>query len=149
MTEPNLTEWWHALVAASSDRDKAIQDAWQQLRDGKFISKVTVHTYRCPRCSGPPLVVVIRIGDNTLAHVRDIKLSRGKNNASSTPAARERNTLDGDRHWPSHVYDVGQLAPDGGFRVECRHVSKTVSAAEVLAITANVKPGHPGAPTVL
>ena len=44
-------------------------------------------------------------------------------------SARARNTLDGERHWPGHTYDVDELAesgPDVGFDVICRHITATV-----------------------
>lgn len=151
MAEPDLDKWLRALFAAHQNRTDAMQAAWQQLRDNGFVSKVTVHTYRCPRCSGP-LVIVVRLSGNTIAYVKDYKQSPGMNREKSVPAARKKNTIDGDRHWPSHAYDVDELVewgPQAGFAVACRHISTTVRAVDVLAITDGIRPGHPGAPTVL
>lgn len=151
MAEPDLTQWLQELFSTAADNDTAIQNAWQQLDHAGRLSKVTVHTYLCRKCG--PLARVIRLGDRTIAGVKDYKQSPGMNQAKSVPAARKRNTLDGNRHWPSHAYDVDQLAADlggnGGFTVACRHVTTTVRAVDVLAVAADVKPGHPGAPTPL
>ena len=146
----DLGNWWQALWAASADDAEAIHTAYQRLENAGLISKVTVHRYLCGRCG--PLATVIRLGDKTIARTVDYKYSRGLNLRQSVAAARERNTLDGERHWPGHTYDVDALAdwgPQAGFDVVCRHVTTTVAAVDVLALTRDVKPGHPGKPTRL
>jgi hypothetical protein len=121
---PDVGKWWRQLVAGTEDRDTAIQTAWQQIDDLGLVSKVTVHRYICAKCNSP-LVTVIRLGNNTIAHVRDYKLSPGMNRDRSVEEARKRNTLDGKRHWPAHAYDVNALAaagPHAGFDVVCRGI---------------------------
>lgn len=150
MTEPDLREWLRSLFASTTDRAAAMQTAWQQLEAAGLLSKVTVHQYLCGKCG--PLVRVIRLADSTIAYVKDYKLSPGMNDAESVPLARQRNTLDGKRWWPGCVYDVDELAacgPDAGFTAACRHLVTTVLAADVVARTRLVAPGHPGAPTRL
>lgn len=146
-----LDEWFRQLKAASVDHVRAVHDAYQKLENAGLISKVTVHRYLCGRC-GKPRATVIRLGDSTIARTRDYKVSRGMNLDRSVEAARKKNTLDGERHWPGHTYDVDDLAewgPDCGFDIECRHFTTTVRAVDVLELTRNVKRGHPGAPTRL
>ena len=154
MTTPDLDygEFWRQLLRDAKDRTEAIHNAYQRFENAGLISKVTVHRYLCKAC-GSPLATVIRLGDKTIARTRDYKFSAGLNLERSVDSARKKNTLDGERHWPGHTYDVGELAaewgPDAGFDVNCRHVTVTVRAADVLEITRGVTPGHPGAPTRL
>ena len=145
----DLSEWWRQLRAAADDDAQAIHDAYQRLENAGLISKVTVHRYLCHRC-GRPCATVIRLGDNTIARTRDNKFSRGLNTERSVESARARKTLDGERHWPGHTYDVDELAEWGvGFDANCRHMTATVIARDVLAMTRDVTPGHPGKPTLL
>ncbi len=142
---------WRQLMADADDHTEAIHRAYQQLGNAKLIPRVTVHRFQCGKC-GKVLATVIRLGDTTIARTADYKYSRGLNLRRSVAAARERNTLDGERHWPGHTYDVDQLArggPKAGFDVACRHVTTTVAAFDVLAVTRDVTPGHPGKPTRL
>lgn len=157
----SLAEWWKSFVKAreqrglgASDDHAQAHDAYQQLENAGLIGKVTVHSYRCRRCG--PRATVIRLGDHTIVRTRDYKFSPGMNLDRSVESARAKNTLDGDRHWPGHTYDVDQLVdqlagfePSAGFTVACRHVVETILAEDVLAITAGVQPGHPGKPTLL
>ena len=151
VNDSKLSEWFQALLAAANaDRDhsEVIHDAYQQLENAGLISKVTVHRYLCHRC-GKPCATVIRLGDKTIARTRDYKFSPGLNIERSVEAARAGRTLDGNRHWPGHTYDVDELAKWGlGFDVNCRHKSANVRAVEVLEITRGVAPGHPGKPTM-
>ncbi|BBZ60134.1 hypothetical protein [Mycolicibacterium monacense] len=149
--DADLGRWFTDLLQAAEDRAQAVHDAYQHLENAEVVSKVTVHRYLCRKC-GKPRATVIRLGDRTLARTHDYKFSPGMNADRSVPSARARNTLDGDRHWPGHTYDVDELAewgPDAGFDVNCRHVTATVFARDVLAITSGVTPGHPGKPTLL
>ena len=153
MTTPDLDygQFWRELESAANDHDEAIHNAYQRFENTGLISKVTVHRYLCKGC-GKPLATVIRLGDKTIARTTDYKFSPGLNPQRSVESARRRNTLDGDRHWPGHTYDVDQLAgwgPLSGFDVICRHVAATVRAADVLEATCGVTPGQPGPPTML
>jgi|GEM_PF-1998494 hypothetical protein len=150
-TDADLAAWWAALEAKSENRQAALDAAHLSLVSAGALSKVTTHRYLC-RLRGCPIATVFQIGDVVACAVRDYKLSPGVNLAESTKAGRERNTLDGRRHWPSHVYDVRALVgflPDAGMSMNCRHRHGTVLAADVLAAVDGVRPGHPGAPTRL
>ncbi len=146
-----ITEWWRRLTDDADHRDTAIHDAYQALDNAGVVSKVTVHRYLC-RSRGCVLGTVVRIGGETIARTRDNKLSPGANQARSVESARRKNTLDGDRHWPGHTFDVPALAtcgPRAGMDMSCRHTLATVLAVDVLAVTDGVTPGRPGKPTLL
>jgi len=150
-TDADLARWWIALEAKSEDRQAALDSAHQWLTDASALSKVTTHRYLC-RLRGCPIATVFLIGDVVACAVRDYKLPPGVNLSESTEAGRERNTLDGRRHWPSHVYDVRHLAdsgPDANIDMNCRHRHGGVLVSDVLAAVDGVRPGHPGAPTRL
>lgn len=131
-----------------SGRDEAIQSLHTFLVAEKLLSKVTLHKYIC-RQKGCQIATVFRAAGLTLCAVRDNKLSPGLNEAVSVEAARAKNTLDGARHWPGHVYEVDRLAvdPRGGMEMECRHRHGAVLASDVLAVARGISPGHPGAPS--
>ncbi|WP_017936058.1 hypothetical protein [Nocardioides sp. Iso805N] len=150
MRDDDLAAWLSNLLAAHENHSEATHEAYQHLENAGVLSRLTVHRYICARCG--PLATVIRVGTHTLARTKDYKYGRGLNDARSVPAARASNTLDGERHWPGHTFDVDELAEWGegvGFDVHCRHQTTTVAAREVLATTRNKLPGHPGAPTIL
>jgi hypothetical protein len=144
-----LVEWFARLVQAHEDQSAAIHDAYQQLENAGLTNRVVVHRYLC-RKGGCKLATVVRIGGRVLARTRDYKYGPGMNLERSVPAARERNTLDGDRHWPGHTFDVTDLARWGdsaGMDMNCRHGMRTVLAVDVLATVGDTRPGHPGAPS--
>jgi hypothetical protein len=147
-----LSDFFAALFASASDRDTAAHEGFQQLENAGVINKVIVGRYICGQ-GNCLLVKVIRVGDHTLARTKDHKVARGLNKEISVPAARRKNTLDGDRHWPGHTFDVDFLAGFGesaGLGAGCRHKPRRViSAADVLAKTRDVKPGYPGAPFIV
>lgn len=145
--EWSAAEFMAAVVRASRDHDQAIHDAYQRLENADLIRRVKVHEYRCRR--GCTLARVVNVGGTVIARARDYKFSPGLNREKSVPEARRKNTLDGERWWPGHTYDVAQLTP-GGFQVACRHVpGVTVNAEELLRLVAEVEPGRPGKPTLL
>jgi hypothetical protein len=89
-------------------------------------------------------------GERTIARTQDDKFSPGYNEHHSVEAARAKRTLDGNKHWPGHTYDLDEYAANElHFQLTCRHVATNIFAADVLAITRDVKPGHPGKPTML
>jgi hypothetical protein len=153
MPDPDLSAIFHQLFVAAVDSGKdhaeAIHDAYQKFENAGLISKVTVHRYLCSKC-GKPRATVIRLGDRTIARTTDYKFSRGYNVSHSAEGARASRTLDGNQHWPGHTYDIDELAAaELSFQVTCRHMNAHVAAAAVLALTRDVKAGHPGAPTRL
>lgn len=146
----NWAQFWTALVAATTDRDEAINKAYQKIENDGRLSKVTVHRYLCRR--GCALATVIRLGTVTIARTRDYKFSPGKNLEMSVEPARRKNTLDGDRHWPGSTFDVERLAEWGGdaaMDANCSHGLHSLRAVDVLATVQGVRPGHPGKPTMM
>lgn len=146
----SVDDWFLGLVAGSGDRAAATADALQSLDNAGVLAKVVVHRYVCPRCG--PVAVVVKIGGRTLARTRDYTQSRGRNAATTDPAARRMRTLDGERHWPGHVFDLDRMAGWGdalSVPIRCRHHDISLSPADILAVVAEVKPGHPGPPTLL
>lgn len=136
------------------DDDAAARDAlYTHLKENGLLSRVTLHKYMCKR--GCQIATVFRAGGFTLCAVRDYKFSPGLNEQVSVPSARERNTLDGDKHWPGHIYDVEHVErfsigeQKAGVDMNCRHRRGTVFAADILAAVEGVDPGKPGAPTRL
>lgn len=139
-----------ALFRNLGDSQAAIDELHRHLTEHGLLSKVTLHKYMCKR--GCQIGTVFAAGDLVLCAVRDYKLSPGLNEAQSVPDARKKNTLDGARHWPSHVYDVEQLTRFGdmsGMDFNCRHRLGNVSAVSILARVEGVTPGRPSAPTRL
>lgn len=134
--------------------DAAARDALHtHLKETGCLAKVTLHKYMCKR--GCQIATVFRAGGVILCAVRDYKFSPGLNERVSVPAARERNTLDGNKHWPGHIYDVEHVErfsigeQKAGMDMNCRHRRGTVFARDVLAAVEGVTPGKPGAPTRL
>lgn len=151
MSADDLGRWFADLEKRATDRESAVNDAYQHLDNAGLVNRVTVHRYVCARGCGVR-AVVIRLGDRVIMRTRDYKFSPGFNEARSVESARARNTLDGARHWPGHTYDVSALAewgPTAGMDVNCRHATTTALAVDVLANVADVSPGHPGPPTLL
>lgn len=139
---------WNQLMSRAADHSQATHETYQALENAGLINRVVVHRYLCRK--GHVLAEVIRVGSSTVARTRDYKLSPGMNLDRSVEAARARNTLDGDRHWPGDTFDVGDLATWGqqaGIDMNCRHALRTVLATDILAATRDVIPGHPGPPT--
>lgn len=139
------------LLHESDSRSEAIELLHRGLVERGLLSKVTLHRYQCKR-GCPPLAIVFRAGSHTLCAASDYRYSPGMNQAKSVEAARAKNTLDGDRWWPSHVYDVDELATwgaDAGMSIACRHHTSTLLAQDVLKTVHTVTPGRPAKPTLL
>lgn len=156
MDETDLNEWFSALMQSADDRTDALQRAYQALRDTNdsrgvpLLNRVTLHRYQCAR--GCQVATVFRAGQTTMCVVRDYKYSPGLNDTQSVESARAKNTLDGERHWPPHVFDVDSIAEWGegtGMSVTCRHYRGVLSGARVLRDVADVSPGKPRKPTRL
>lgn len=138
------------LFEANEKRQESIDRAYTGLRDLGLLSRVIVHRYRCRR--GCQVAQAYALSGRVFLAVRDYKYSPGLNLEQSAPRAREKNTLDGEKHWPSHVYDMNELAEWGdeaSAHVVCRHFRGTLTGRRVLADAEGVTPGHPGKPTVL
>lgn len=151
MSEDEATAaWWRAVQADADDRVAALHDAYQQLENNGWISKVKVHGYLCAR-RGCVLATVLRIDGVTIVRIRDYKLPKATNIARSVESARRKNTLNGNDHWPGHTFDVTELAtwgPDAGMDMNCRcRNRRLIKAVDILAICEGVRPGHPGPPT--
>lgn len=148
MNVDSLADWWRALNERAEADDLAVSDAFQQLENAGLINRVVVGRYICAK-KGCKLATVIRLGDSILTRTRDYKLAPGANVALSIEAARARNTIDGDRHWPGHDFDVSHMAsfgPDARFDMNCRCRLRSTPVVDVLAYVDGVIPGHPGAP---
>lgn len=152
-TEMRAGEAFAALLSQTQDRVVAMEVLHRQLKQRGLLTNVTLHKYMCKR--GCQIATTFMAGGLILCAVRDYKYSPGLNEEASVPAARERNTLDGDRHWPGHVYDVAQLdrfsvgEQKAGLGMNCRHHRGTVLAEDVLRACEGVTPGKPAAPTRL
>lgn len=149
--EDDIAEWWRSMLSASEDRREAIETAYQQLENAGRVSKVTVHRYVCVK-GGHLLSTVIRLGEVTIARTCDYKLAPNTNLNRSVESARRKNTLDGDRHWPGHTFDISHLATWGEVAcidMNCRHGLRTVRAVDILAVSQGVRPGHPSKPTLI
>lgn len=138
------------LSEQADERQDAIDEAYLLLRDRGWIARVRVRRYMCRR--GCQIATAFKAGQAVLLAVRDYKQSPGLNAVQSVPEARANNTLDGDRWWPSHVYDMTHLATWGdaaGASVACRHYRGMLTGAQVLADVEGVRPGHDGKPSIL
>lgn len=138
---------FETMARATSDRSEAIEDLYISLTNAKLLRRVTLHEYRCKR--GKPLAIVFGSRGLTLCATSDYKFTRGLNESVSVEAARKSRTLDGERWWPSHVYDVSEMSEFGGMQIACEHYRGTLVASEVLQTVNGVTPGHPTKPTIL
>lgn len=149
MTEhEDINTWWLRLTERAEDRELSIDTRYQALENAGLINRVVVHRFMCPR--GCVVGTVIRVGGQIITRTRDYKLSPGLNESRSVEAARKNNTLDGERHWPGHTFDVvsmGKWGPDAGMDMCCRHIVRTVRAADILTTVDGVQPGRPSKPT--
>jgi hypothetical protein len=151
--ESSLADVFARILKESDTHQDAIDTFYQSLRDQGLLSRVTMHRYQCKR--GCQIAIVFGYRGLTLCAVRDYKYSPGMNKAQSVESARQKNTLDGDRHWPSHVYDVRRLdafsagEQKAGISMNCRHHTGTVLAADILAAVEGLRPGQKIPPTRL
>ncbi len=139
-----------AMLRRQSTRDDEIQQLHRELVERGELGRWVLHRYMCRR--GCRVATVFRYQGLTLCAVADYKLSHGANLTRSVESARSKNTLDGDRHWPGHVYDVEELArfgPEAGMHMVCRHQLTVTLAVDVLAAVEGVTAGHPRPPTRL
>lgn len=149
MNEDEIGTWFRGLLDAAQQESQAIDSAYQQLENADLLNRVVVHRYIC-RKAGCKLATVVRLDGRLIARTRDYKLAPGTNEARSVPRAREKNTLDGSRHWPGHTFDVSGLAGWGdsaGIDMNCRHGLRTVLANDIVSTVGDTRPGHPGAPS--
>lgn len=151
--ESSLANVFARILEQKGDHATAIEAFYQLLRDQGLLSRVTMHRYQCKR--GCQVATVFGYQGLILCAVRDYKYSPGMNEAKSVKSAREQNTLDGERHWPAHVYDVEQInrlnvgQQKAGISMNCRHYSGTVFAADILAAIEGLRPGQKIPPTRL
>lgn len=150
MNDDDIGRWFRDLFASATDKSAALDLAHAHLRDAGLLPRVTLHKYMCVK--GCQIATVFRADGLVLCATRDYKLSPGLNVQVSVPAARASKTLDGERHWPGHVFDVANLAewgPNAGMPFECRHFRRTLLAADVIEAVQGVQPGRPRKPTRL
>ncbi|MGE9806928.1 hypothetical protein [Janibacter sp. G1551] len=152
MSDPiDMGAWLHALLDNARQDSDALHSAYQQLENAGVLNNLVVHRYLC-RKGGCKLATVIRVDGVVIARTKDYKLAPGANLARSVEAARIKNTLDGERHWPGHTFPVSDLAGWGdaaSIDMNCRHRLRSIKANAIMATVADVQPGHPGKPTLL
>ncbi len=144
-------QFFAALCEAEQDARIARERTHIGLRDMGLLSQVTLHRFMC-RSKGCQLALVFQVGDSVFVAASDYKYSPGMNEEKSVQRARERNTLDGKRHWPGTVYDLNEVVewgPQGSIHVACRHVMRDLSGSELFDSIGSATPGHPGKPTLL
>lgn len=150
MDDPSVAELFATLLAQTASKSDADARMYAALRDNGLLSRVTTHRYMCRR--GCQIATAYKVGAAVMLAVRDYKYSPGLNEARSVESARAKNTLDGDRHWPAHVYDMTEHAEwgdDAGASIVCRHYHGLLTGKRVLGDSRDVVPGHPNKPTRL
>ncbi|RCL89394.1 MAG: hypothetical protein DBW62_04485 [Microbacterium sp.] len=150
MDERSVAELFATLLAQTASKSDADARMYAALDNQGLLSRVTTHRYICRR--GCPIATVYKVGAAVMLAVRDYKYSPGLNEAQSVESARAKNTLDGNRHWPAHVYDMTDLAEwgdDAGASIVCRHYRGVLTGKRVLEDSRDVAPGHPNKPTRL
>ncbi|WP_062208710.1 hypothetical protein [Demequina oxidasica] len=150
MSASNEPNFIRQLAEAAQAEQMNADSLYIALRDGGYLNKATLQRYRCKR--GCALAVIYSVADTVYCATEDYKYSPGLNAARSVETARVKNTLDGNRHWPGHVFEVASLAEWGseaGMDVACRHVFSTLNAQTVLDEVAGITPGHPKAPVLM
>lgn len=143
-------EAFSAILAAAESRDEGLQEVHRTLKESGRLGLYLQRRYVCAECG--VLCRVFRYAGVTFAATAPYKLGHRKNLAESVPEARQSNTLDGERHWPGHVYDVHQLAEWGdeaGATVTCRHINMMLTGSRILADIAGVRPGKQGPAIIL
>lgn len=134
----------------ADSEDEAIERSYQYLAGTDLLRRVTLHKYQCQK-DACQIATVFRVDGDVLCAVRDYKFSPGLNQQTSVEAARRKNTLDGNRWWPGHVYNVSRL--DSPYDIEgnrsrilmaCRHFHGMIRTADILATVEGVTPGHYG-----
>lgn len=147
----DLGEMFRLAIAESRARSAALSDLFQRFENADLIGRVVVHRYRCKKCS-KLLATVIRGGDHLLIRTSDYKYGKGMNLERTVESARQKNTLNGDNHWPGHTFDVHEVAEwdsDGGVSVVCRHTNVVLHGKRIIEDVGDKRPGHAGAPTFL
>lgn len=148
----DMAAFFAALFRQTHDRQAALEAMFTAVVAKGYLSRVVLHRYRCRPPCNKVIATVIGVGGLVLVRTRDYKMSPGLNAATSTQTARERNTLDGERHWPGHVFDVHAIADwdevGAGITAQC-HARATLNGARILRDIEGKRPGHPGAPTFL
>lgn len=146
----DLRLWLDGLLATTKSHQDGIEKAWIELERSGYMSRVVVHRYVCAGGCGV-LGTVADIGGTILLRTRDYKPSPGLNRGRSVEAARKRNTLDGERHWPSYVIDLRRDSGNPGANIEvvCKHGPKRIGYDHARARARAAWPGKPGKPTLL
>ena len=132
--------------------DNEIVATYKALKATRKLKSVQMDKYLC-RGSGCTLAVVFQVPGRVVCWVPGYKNSSKLNDAVSVASARAKNTLDGDRQWPEHGYNVGDLAEftGGGMKamipVQCRHYRGTLDPQDVL--TGAARPGQATRPKLL
>lgn len=117
------------------------------------LNNVTLHRYQCAQ-GNCTLARVFTVQGHVFCWTKDYKYSSGMNEKLTVESARRKNTLNGKDHWPSHVFDLGELAEfvsgtsnTASVPMVCRHRITNVDVFEILKTIEGVRAGNPGAPT--
>lgn len=149
MNEEKAAQFLEEVFRRARDEVEAREAIYIALQNQKLLNRVTLHKYMCAK-KNCQIARVFRVQNVTLCWVRDYKYSPGLNEQKTIAAAREKNTLDGDRHWPWHVHDLDDLVRfESYITMTCRHVRLSLFAKDVLDSVAGIEPGHPSKPTRL
>lgn len=144
-------QFHHDLVAEVSRRQRDADDlvaAYE--RDADRVRGAAVVEYRCKR-RGCLLMHVWQAPAGLTYYQPPYKLSPRRNDAESNAAGRERNTVDGQRHWRARAGKLDDLrgwGPQAGLSLQCDHVRLTLPSTEVLAMADEATPGKPTRRTV-
>jgi hypothetical protein len=141
----------YAGTGQAIDRMRAETDlirAAYETMPREWLRKLLLVEYRCPNKRGCLLLHAWRAHDGRLLYyVRDYVLSPTRNAERTVESARERNTLDGDRHWKPRAGDLSDLDKWGsaiGLDLQCDHLDPVVvSAGDVLEDAAKATRGRP------
>lgn len=153
--EEQWARWMREAEVRGAEFRDALDDVWQRFENAGLLTRVVVHRVTCRRCG--PVVTCIRVGEQTLARHKAVKLGRGKNAATSADAARRELTLDGERWWPAMTESLNEasrwVSTESAARrvlaVRCRHLDTVVEIPDLLAVCDRAEPGKPGRPTLL
>jgi len=105
------------------------------------IKRAALVEYLCRDARGCLLLHCWQAPDGRFLYQPPFHFSPERNLAESTAIARTTRTLDGDRHWPSHGWNLDDL--DGQLKLQCDYVHLVWNVSDVLADADDSTAGHP------
>lgn len=111
----------------------------------KGVRQALLVEYRCVNTRACLLLQAWMANGRVLYYRPAYKRSRNRNENESVPQARQRNTLDGDRHWKPRAGNLSALAGWSGVGIDlnCDHSEVIVTPRLVLADADAATPGTP------